>query len=142
MKKYVSALVFLFFLFPAISPKADELEEYILTQVLADKFPTHLYDQWYRAYVVVDDGSGDVMVYDRDEIEELVNLGAEATTDKSVERIRILSRSDTDYFTSATYEYEWSAKIGNTEMTGTISGHTVLMNTDDGWLTVFDASIQ
>ena len=133
--------VFIFVLSSA-SVLADDLEDYIISQVLADEFPTHLYEENYSAYVVLNDGSGDVFVYNRDEVEELVNLGSENSMQKDISRIRILSRSETDYFTAATYEYDWSAKIGNTALSGTVSGHTVLMNTENGWVTIFDASIQ
>lgn len=141
VKKFLSVLCMLAFWMPLPS-NADNLEEYLLNQILADQFLTDSYEKYYRAYMVVDDGSGDVSVYDKEEIELLVNETMASVSDMEVQRLRIFSRSDTDYFTSATFEYDWSAKIGNTDLAGTVTGHTVLMNTEDGWVTIFDASTQ
>ena len=121
---------------------AETLEEHLLNQILATEFLSDTYETYYRAYMVIDDGSGDVSVYDKDEIEGIVNEAMASVSDMEVTRLRIFSRSDTDYFTSATFEYDWSAKIGNTDLAGTVTGHTVLMNTEDGWVTIFDASTQ
>ena len=60
----------------------------------------------------------------------------------NIKSFRILSRSETEDFVSATFEYDWEISVGNTDMDGKVSGISVLLKTDSGYISIFDAQTQ
>lgn len=69
------------------------------------------------------------------EMSELIQGGWE----QEITEFRVLSRADSDYFTTASFVYKAELTLGNTTVNTSVTGHTVLMKTESGWLTVFDA---
>ena len=60
----------------------------------------------------------------------------------NIKSFRILSRSETEDFVSATYEYDWEVSIGNNTLDGTLSGISVFLKTDNGYISIFEAVTQ
>ena len=135
------AIAILLFLTIYSTANSDELYDYIFEQIDTKTLLIDRYDPDYSAYIV-NSGNNEVIVYDLPSLEELTNELAKLGTEQKITALRILSRSDSNYFTVVTYEYDYEAVMGNTNFERSVTGHSVLMSTDNGWSTVFDAVIQ
>ena len=69
-------------------------------------------------------------------------MAEEQNLSPNIKSFKILSRSDTLNFVSAAVEYEWEMTVGNTNMDGKITGISVYLKTDEGYISLFDAQTQ
>ena len=118
---------------------SEDLKDFLLQFNVLDKYPYHLLDEQYRAYF----RAGEIYLsVGKEELKELYEEQNKHMEEFSTRNLTILSRSDSEVFTSVTYEYDWTAQIGNTTMSGKLTTHSVLEKTEDGWNVLFDAVIQ
>ena len=140
MKKLIILLKLLFTIsLFSTSAIADELKDFMLKQIQAKEFYSELYTDEYQAFFVVDD-SYEVMT--KADIKELMEIAKDENVLPTVKSFNILYRSETQDFISATFEYEWEISVGNTNMDGKVSGISVFLKTDEGYITIFDAQTQ
>ena len=118
---------------------ADELRDFMLKQVQSKEFPSELYIEEYQAFIITD---GNYEVVTKANLKDLMEIVKEQKLTPNIKSFRILSRSETEDFVSATFEYDWEISVGNTNMDGKISGISVLLKTDSGYISIFDAQTQ
>ena len=82
------------------------------------------------------------MSINKAELKEMHEEQNRLSKDLKITNLKILSRSDSENYTTATYQYEWSAKVGNTNMTGFLENHTTLLKKGKSWIVIFDAVSQ
>ena len=119
--------------------QADELKSFLLKLTDAKNFPYHLLNEQYRAFFKM---GQNYLAVSKQELKELYAEQNKLTKNMEIKNFRILSRSESEFYTTVTYEYDWSAKIGKTNMNGIVSAHSILQNTATGWTVVFDAVSQ
>ena len=131
----------LFFAFSVFSTNtfADELRDFMLKQVQSKEFPSELYIEEYQAFIITD---GNYEVVTKANLKDLMEIVKEQKLTPNIKSFRILSRSETEDFVSATFEYDWEISVGNTNMDGKMSGISVLLKTDSGYISIFDAQTQ
>jgi len=139
MSLLISIAVALLVLFPISAVHADELKNFLLKLTDAKNFPYQLLNEQYRAFFKVGEN---YLAVSKKELKELYAEQNKFTKNLEIKNFRILSRSDLEFFTAVTYEYDWSAKIGKTNMNGVLSAHSILQKTGTGWTVVFDAVSQ
>ena len=122
-------------LFPASYSHADEIEDLVLQQISAKTFMEDLYIEEYQGLNIID---GEYTVSSKQEIKEMFEIVGEQNQDIEI-TLRMMSRADTEDFTTVTFEYEWALKMGNTQMDGKVSGVGVFMKVDGGFVSIFDA---
>ena len=122
-------------LFPASYSHADEIEDLVLQQISAKTFMEDLYIDEYQGLNIID---GEYTVLSKQEIKEMFEIVGEQNQDIEI-TLRMMSRADTEDFTTVTFEYEWALKMGNTQMDGKVSGVGVFMKVDGGFVSIFDA---
>ena len=122
-------------LFPASYSHADEIEDLVLQQISAKTFMEDLYIDEYQGLNIID---GEYTVSSKQEIKEMFEIVGEQNQDIEI-TLRMMSRADTEDFTTVTFEYEWALKMGNTQMDGKVSGVGVFMKVDGGFVSIFDA---
>ena len=118
---------------------ADELRDFMLKQVQSKEFPSELYIEEYQAFIITD---GNYEVVTKANLKDLMEIVKEQKLTPNIKSFRILSRSETEDFVSATFEYDWEISVGNTNMDGKMSGISVLLKTDSGYISIFDAQTQ
>ena len=118
---------------------ADELKNFLLKLTDAKNFPYQLLNEEYRAFFKVGEN---YLAVDKNQLKELYKEQNKIVETPEIKNFRILSRSDSNFFTAVTYEYNWSAKIGETNMNGVVSAHSILQKTRTGWSVIFDAVTQ
>ena len=118
---------------------ADELKLFLMKFSDAKKYPYHLLDDNYRAYFQTGDYT---LVLNKQQLKEMYDEQSKITEQIELKNFRILSRSDSENYTSVTYQYNWNAKIGNTNMNGFLSSHTTLIKDGETWKVIFDAVTQ
>ena len=126
----------LMFFSPASYSYADEIKDLVMQQISAKTFMGDLYIEEYQALNIVD---GEYTVSSKEEIKELFEIVGEQILDTEITSLRLMSRADTEDFTTVTFEYEWALKMGNTQMDGKVSGVGVFMKVDEGYVSIFDA---
>ena len=134
-----SIIPFIFLLSFLKFAHADELKLFLMQFSDAKKYPYHLLDDNYRAYVQTGDN---ILVLNKQQLKEMYNEQSKITEQIELKNFRILSRSDSENYTSATYQYNWNAKIGNTNMNGVLTSHTTLIKNGETWKVIFDAVTQ
>ena len=122
-------------LFPASYSHADEIEDLVLQQISAKTFMEDLYIEEYQGLNIID---GEYTVSSKQEIKEMFEIVGEQNQYIEI-TLRMMSRADTEDFTTVTFEYEWALKMGNTQMDGKVSGVGVFMKVDGGYVSIFDA---
>ena len=126
--------------FPLSVAHADELKNFLIKLTDAKNYPYQLLNDEYRAYFNVGEN---YLAVDKNGLKELYEEQKKVMLEPPViKNFRILSRSDSKFFTSVTYEYDWSAKLGETNMEGVLSAHSILQKTNTGWTVIFDAITQ
>ena len=118
---------------------ADELRDFMLKQVQSKEFPAELYIEEYQAFIITD---GNYEVVTKANLKDLMEIVKEQKLTPNIKSFRILSRSETEDFVSATFEYDWEISVGNTNMDGKMSGISVFLKTDNGYISIFDAQTQ
>ena len=118
---------------------ADELRDFMLKQVQSKEFPSELYIEEYQAFIITD---GNYEVVTKANLKDLMEIVKEQKLTPNIKSFRILARSETEDFVSATFEYDWEISVGNTNMDGKMSGISVLLKTDSGYISIFDAQTQ
>ena len=131
-------LLFAFSVF-STNTLADELRDFMLKQVQSKEFPSELYIEEYQAFIITD---GNYEVVTKANLKDLMEIVKEQKLTPNIKSFRILSRSETEDFVSATFEYDWEISVGNTNMDGKMSGISVLLKTDSGYISIFDAQTQ
>ena len=134
-----SIIPFIFLLSFLKIAHADELKLFFMKFTDAEKYPYHLLDDNYRAYHQTGDN---ILVLNKEQLKEMYNEQSKITEQIEYKNFRILSRSDSENYTSVMYQYNWSAKIGNTNMNGVLSSHTTLIKNGETWKVIFDAVTQ
>ena len=118
---------------------ADDLKAFLSKMTDVQNYPFHLLDDSYRAFI----RAGDInMSINKAELKEMHEEQNRLSKDLKITNLKILSRSDSENYTTATYQYEWSAKVGNTNMTGFLENHTTLLKKGESWIVIFDAVSQ
>ena len=136
MRLVKSLVLTLACIFTANTAYADGLSDFILKQLNAKEFLAELYIEEYQAFGVVE---GEYTITTKKDLEEYYKVAGDQLLDTEITSLRIMSRADTEDFTSATFEYEWALKVGNTEMAGKVSGVGVFLKVDGGYISIFDA---
>ena len=124
------------FCFSASHSYADEIEDLVLQQISAKTFIGDTYIDEYQLLNMVD---GEYIVSNKKELEEMFEIVGEQLADTEITSLQIMSRADTEDFTTVTFEYEWALTMGNTQMDGRVSGVGVFMKVDEGYVSIFDA---
>ena len=124
------------FWFPASHSYADEIKDLVMQQISAKTFMGDMYIDEYQSLNILD---GEYTVSSKEELKEMFEIVGEQLQDNEITSLRIMSRADTEDFTTVTFEYEWALKMGNTQMDGKISGVGVFMKVDEGYVSIFDA---
>jgi hypothetical protein len=123
-------------IFSVSASYADEMSDIILQQLKAKEFIPELYIDEYQLLSMVD---GEYTIMNIKEVEEYFEIAGEQLSETEITSFRIMSRADTKDFTSVTFEYEWTLKIGNTDLNGRISGVGVFLKVGEGYVSIFDA---
>ena len=116
---------------------ADDLKSFLLELTDTKDFSYHLLSEQYRAHFLVNGER--FLSLNKTELEELYEEQNSLLEYMNIKNFNIISRSDSEFFTSATYDYDWDAKTGNTNMTGKVVVHSVLEKTGNSWVVLFDA---
>ena len=130
--------VILFFSLPNLA-YADELKAFLSQMLDLKNYPFHLYDDNYRAFIYAGDN---YIVVNKSELKEMHEEQNRLSQNLQIKNFKILSRSDSEIYTIATYRYDWSAKIGKTSMNGVVENHTTLLKNGESWIVIFDAVSQ
>ena len=119
---------------------SENLKQFILSTILEPtNVPFNVYSDEFHLYMK----SGDITLsLNKEEYKSLIDETASLMGQMEINDFRILSRSDTEHFTSVTYEYNWNAKQGNTNMSGKISNHMLLEKTNNDFKIIFEVSEQ
>ena len=118
---------------------ADDLKAFLSKMTDVQNYPFHLLDDNYRAFI---HAGGIYISVNKAELKEMHEEQNRLSKDLKIKNLKILSRSDSENYTTATYQYEWSAKIGNTNMNGFLENHTTLLKDGESWIVIFDAVTQ
>ena len=131
------ALVFGFIFITPL--KADELKDFLLKLTDSKNYPYDVLEEDFKSFFITGD---QYLSLGKTELKDLYEEQNKVMADFKVDDFRILSRSDTTRLASVTYEYKWSAKVGNTDMTGVIEAHSILRKHDQGWTVIYSAVSQ
>ena len=123
-------------IFSASYSYAGELEDFLLQQISAKEFLSEHYIDEYQALNIMDN---EYSILNKNDLKEMFELAGEQISATKITSFRVMSRADTESFTSVTFEYEWDLKMGNTQMNGKVSGVGVFMKTNEGYISIFDA---
>ena len=82
---------------------------------------------------------GEYTVLNKKELEEMFEIVSEQLRTTEITSLQIMSRADTEDFTTVTFEYKWALTTGNAQMDGRVSGVGVFMKVDEGYVSIFDA---
>ena len=116
---------------------ADDLKSFLLELTNTQNFSYHLLSEQYRAHFLVN--GEQFLSLNKTELEELYEEQNSLLEYMNIKNFSIISRSDSEFFTSAIYGYDWDAKSGNTNMNGKVVVHSVLEKTEGSWMVLFDA---
>ena len=118
---------------------ADELEDFMLKQIQARELVSELYIEEYQVFSVTGD---EYVIISKTELQDLLSIANAQNMKPELKSFKILSRSDTQDFVSAAFEYEWEMTVGNTNLDGKVEGIAVYLKTDEGYISIFDAQTQ
>ena len=137
----IRSIFVLVFLFSTIggAHASDDLKNFLLKFTDPTDYPYHLLDKSYR--ILYKTGENYVSL-DKYQLKELYSEQNKHLTNTVITDFRILGRNDSEAFTSVMYEFNWSARMGNTSMNGKILAHSILLKTKKGWSVVFDVANQ
>ena len=139
IRKYFFVFFFVSSVLFSSTANADQLLEYLMKQSDPQFFDIETLHDEYAGYV----RSGDTYVpLDKAGVEALMKEQKDMGVELTISNHRILSQSGSEHFTSVTYEYSWVGGVGNTQMSGVVTGHSILEKTAEGWLTLYDAVTQ
>ena len=130
------------FLFCSVSNSfSDELKELMLKQLNSTDFNSisNTYLDEYNSMILYD---GQYSFMSKKEMSELLNSDIMKNAEKKINSYNIISRSETEDFVTVTYNYEYTAKIGNQKISGKAEGAGVFLKTEDGYISIFDAVTQ
>ena len=143
MKKLIIFLKLLFVVSVfSKSAIADELRDFLMQQIEGNEYQPALYADEYQMYVVNFMEVGDHAVIPKAELEGLVAMWEIAKSNNmsvTTKSFNILSRSETQNFISATWEYEFEVSWGDLQYVVEHSGISVLLKTDEGYIHIFGA---
>ena len=145
MKQFFPLLgsLFLSLLF-AGTASSDDLAEFILKQAKATSF-----SEWkeavhdsYHGYILID---GEELLLDLNGAEKLFEELAssdyweEMKNSLEISNFKILNRFDIGNFTSVSWGYDMAFTMNNERYSFSSPGASVLLKTNNSWLTLFDA---
>ena len=133
-------IVLFFFLLIGKSYASDDLKNFLLKFMDTKNYPYHLLNDEYHFYVKSE--GLPPMFFDKSNLRIMLEEQNTFISNFEVINFTILSRSDTKFFTSATFEYDWKANMGNTNLNGKSFGHTIMEKTETGWIVIFDVASQ
>ena len=137
------SLIFSFIVFFAIISNsfADEIMKLMLKQLSSKDFNliSNTYLDEYNSVIV---SGGNYYVINKDGMKEILNSNEIKNAEKTINSLNINSRSETEDFVTVTYNYEYTAKIGKQSLNGKVEGVAVLLKTEDGYVSIFDAVTQ
>ena len=143
MKKIIIVLKLLFVVSVfSKSAIADELRDFLMQQMEGNEYQPALFADEYQMYVVNFMEVGDHTVIPKAELEgwfELQRIAESLNLSQTLKSFNILSRSETQNFISATWEYELEMSWGDVQYVVEHSGISVLLKTDEGYIHIFDA---
>jgi hypothetical protein len=130
------------FLFSFVSNSlSDELKELMLKQIDSQNFSS-ISDTYIEEYNSMVLSNGEYFFFNKNEMKEMLNSDVVKNAEKKIISFNITSRSETQDYVTVTYNYEYTAKMGNQNINGKIEGAGVYLKTKNGYVSIFDATTQ
>ena len=139
MSRFRIIIFAVLFMVPFSNANADELKSFLLKFTDAKDYPYELLEENYRAFIKIEEN---YLSVGKQELKKLYDAQAKLTESFFIKSFRILSRSDSEFFTTVAYEYVWKAKIDQKKMSGVMTVHSILRKIGSGWSIVFEAVSQ
>lgn len=140
MKKISKLFLVIFFIFVSIgkSYASDDLKNFLLKFTDFENYPWELLSNEFKAYYRVT-GIDVPLIFDKNQLKEFYDEQNKAIENYKVENLKVLDSYESDNFINLTYQYNWFASLGNTDMQGIISSHIIIEKSEAGWFVIFEA---
>ena len=140
IKKISKLFLVIFCIFFTIekSYASDDLKNFLLKFTDFQNYPWELLSNEFKAYYRIT-GIDEPLIFDKNQLKEFYDEQNQVVENYRVENLKVLDFYESDNFINVTYQYDWYASLGNTDMNGILSSHILIEKSNTGWIVIFEA---